>query len=1018
MLRFHLLLATSLLVNNAMAADVYPASGAAFTRSLNGDWSFKYLPGLEPGADGGFTSPQFDVSAWATIPVPANWELKGFAEPAYGDDLKDGLGLYRRSFRVPPAWQGRRTFLRFEGVAFGYQVWVNGRLAGESSASAFNRHTFDVTGHLLPGRGADNLLAVRVTTKPHGVEFDLNDDWSLSGIYRDVTLFSVPALHLQDYSTRTRLVDGAAELAVDAVLSQAEGEVRARLVAPDGRTVADLPLARSAEMRRSAVLRVPAPKLWSAETPSLYRLRLTISANGKTLQTVEEKIGLREVSIASGVLQLNGRPVKLRGVNHHDLEPKTGRTVTQAQMRQDLQLMKQANINYLRTSHYPPHPRLLELCDEIGMYVMDEVSIGHGEKNLDKPDYRANILARVRPTIMRDKNRPSVLIWSIGNENPINDAELEAGRLAKQLDPTRPITIPKIGSYFARNFERIPDYVDIHAPHYPSNATLKGYTETLKRPAILTEYAHALGLATDRIQAQWDLIQSSTHFAGGSIWHFHDQGILRTSAKPVDPGQPTQTAWVDRYRHYDTNGLDGADGLTYADRTPQVDYWQVRKVYAPVQFVQRTAAVKPGRQSIEVTAENRHDFRSLAGIKIHWALQRNGKPVQQGILAPNAPARTQQTLSVPVTIPADAGNDVLALELRAIDEQGLQINERTIRLEQDGGARSVWMARLQEQGAPVVSESQNEFKVALPRWDLTVQRASGALAIRDKAGRLLVAGIHPHSGRKPTMAEALRSTTSPLWLSSVLTTLQDSIVSVEQRDGTVRVAVSGHYRLQDEQAVRAAALQIAKKAALQDDLMPDAAKAAQPGNGKGGLKGGYVLDIGANGAIAVSYDFAPFDAVGRLSEAGLSVVAPEGAGELRWIGQGPYAGYPGKDRLNEFGLFHLNRDDLHFQGNRRETDLAMLTTASGSGFALAADKADMAAERSGAQTLLSHNALIGSLGNKGTSPEVLIDQVPRIAGAFTLVPLARAWPAPLTRWFGQPAAAKSVFKPFVHSYDQ
>jgi beta-galactosidase len=1031
LLPFAALLAAVFGAGGAAAASVYPTNEPAYMRSLNGDWSFKYVSGLAAGAEGGFTASQFDVSAWDKILVPANWELKGFAEPIYGDHLKDGLGLYRRTFRTPVEWQGRRAFLRFEGVAFGYEVWINGRKAGESTASAFNRHTFDVTDFLLPARNADNVLAVRVTTKPHGFEFDLNDDWSLSGIYRDVTLFSVAATYLQDYTASTRLVaSGAAELSVAADLSQADGEVRAQLVGPDGRTVSDQALPRAGDRRRAAVIRVEQPKLWTAETPSLYRLRLTVSAGGKTLQTVEERIGLREVSIADGVLLLNGRPIKMRGVNHHDLEPKTGRAVTEAQMRQDLELMKKANVNYLRTSHYPPHPRLLELTDEMGFYVMDEVPIGHGEKNLDKPEYRANILARVEPTITRDKNRPSVLVWSIGNENPNSEAEFEAGRLAKKLDPSRPVTYPKIGSYFAANYERTPEFAEVYAPHYPSNSTLKGYAQKLKRPAILTEYAHALGLATDRIQAQWDIIHASPSFAGGSIWHFHDQGILRVSAGPVDTGKRTQLAWLDKHHYYDTNGLDGADGLVYADRTPQVDYWQMRKVYAPVQFAERTAAVKPGRQEIALTVENRYDFRSLAGMNLLWSLQRNGKEVQQGRVALATASRGQETVRIPVDVPAADPADVLALNVRAVDEQGLQVNERVLRLEgasKENGAAALADALAASmppaQGEPVVTESAAEVKVVLPQWVLTLQRATGELVIRDAAGRVLVAGIHPHSGRKPTMAEALGSTKSGLWLSSTLTRLQDAAVKVQKGDGKVHIAVSGHYPLQDAAAMLAAAPQVATRATIADDLMQGAgvAKTARPGAASGeGLRGGYELEICANGVIAVSYQFAPFNAQGALSEAGLSVEAPAGMDEFRWIGQGPYAGYPGKDRLSEFGLHHLNREDLRFQGNRRGTEVALLTTAGGAGFAFSSAAADIAVERDGDRTLLSHNALIGGLGNKGTSSEntLSLNKTLNSAGAFTLAPVGAAWPSALTRWFGKPVAAKDVFKPFYHSYDQ
>ncbi|TWI69513.1 beta-galactosidase [Pseudoduganella lurida] len=1002
----------------ASSSPALASSSPALSRSLDGDWSFRYIAGGVAGTDAAFMEPRFDASAWPTIPVPANWELKGFAEPQYGDDLKEGIGLYRRTFRVPAGWQGQRVFLRFEGVAFGYEVWVNGRRAGASSASAFNRHTFDVTALLAKG-SADNVLAVKVLTRPHGVEFDLNDDWSLSGIYRPVQLFAVPATHLTDLATRTTLTaDGSAVFAVDATVSRADGEVRATLVAPDGRTVGEVDLPRRGDLQHAGILRVTKPALWTAETPSLYRLQLTVTARGKVLQTVEQRVGLREISIAGAVLRLNGRPIKLRGVNHHDLDPLAGRAITREQMKRDLLLMKAANVNYVRTSHYPPARELLDLCDELGLYVMDEVAIGYGDKNLDRPDYRANILGRVEPTIRRDRNHASVLVWSIGNENPITEVELEAGRIAKRLDPTRPITYPKVGSYFAANYRRIPDWVDIHAPHYPVNERIAEYARTLKHPAIFTEYAHALGLATDRLQDQWELIWRHPVFAGGSIWHFMDQGILRTAAAPVDPDRPTQLVWLDRFRHYDTHGLDGADGVVYADRTPQTDYWQMRKVYAPVQIAAVSTEVKPGRQDVALTVENRHDFRSLAGMRLAWALQRNGRAIGQGELPLQAAARQTQTLQLPVDVPADAGDDVLALALRVLDGQGTQITERTVQLGPGrapdfaallagaagaapvlagsagaapilaGSASAAPVLAASAGAAPVVTEAAGAIRVALPQWTLTVARASGAVTIRDRAGRDLVAGIVPHSGRRPTMAEELGSKKTGLWLPSTLDRIDAPVVQVTQEAGGVRIAVSGRWPRSDLPAE--------------------------------GYRGGYQLAIDARGAIAVRYEFTVEAKAGTLSEAGLSLVAPAGLDEFRWIGQGPYAGYPGKDRLNEFGLFHLHRTDLRFQGNRRGTSLALLTTAAGAGFALASAPADVAVERSGAGALLSHNALIAGLGNKGTAPETTLPlgaHPTRVAGSFTLLPLDDAWPAPLTRWFGA-AGATDIFRPFLHSYDQ
>ena len=1026
------------LFGQANAADIVPTKDPAWSQSLNGNWSFKYLPGLDAGADAQFTAPGFDVSRWQTIAVPANWELHGHAEPSYGDNLKDGLGLYRRTFTVPKNWAGRRTFLRFDGVAFGYQVWVNGKLAGASSASAFNRHTFDVT-DLLQDR---NTVAVRVTTKPLGYEFDLNDDWSLSGIYRDVTLISLPAVHVQDLAVSTVLQGSDVRFTLDVQLSAPGATVHAELFDAKEKRVAGQVL-----NNLSATLHIAQPQLWTAETPTLYRLVLNVKQQGKTIQTVEQRVGLREVRVVGKQLLVNGKPVKLRGVNHHDLDPVTGRAVTEAQMRQDLALMKQANVNYVRTSHYPPHPRLLELCDELGFYVMDEVAIGHGEKNLDNPAYRDNILARARATVMRDKNHASVIIWSIGNENPNNDFELDAGRLVKQLDPTRPITLPKIGSYFAKNYEQIPPFVDLYSPHYPSNATLTGYASKLTRPTILTEYAHGLGLASDRIQDQWAILQANPVFAGGSIWHFHDQGLLRRSTTPVDPGQSTQYAWRDAHQFYDTHGLDGADGLVYADRTPQVDFWQMRKVYAPVQFVERTARVAPGPQRIAVTLENRHDFRSLQGVTLHWALQQNGVTRQQGKQALSAPARSSQATTIAVEIPAPAAilTDVLVLQLRAVDEHGLQINERSLRLVRAEPSQFDWTATSAPATAPVLADEAGAVSITTTQWVLSVQRATGALTIRDRAGRVLVDGIHPHGGRKFTMAEALGAAKSGTWPASILEQAEQPVIRAEQLGDRVRLSVQATYRLPEVAAavmadaprplpvaakaetadaaprlpVTAATQAMQKNAALPDDLLPPGDAHAVLSKEQG-LSGGYTLEIDGKGAIAVSYAYRPLAPGAIVSEAGLSLVAPAGIGEFRWIGQGPYAGYPGKDQLNEFGVYHLNRADLRFQGNRRQTELAVLSDAAGAGFALALPAADVAVERHGERTLLSHNAVIGGLGNKGTQPETIValDKVGEISGRFVLLPLAGAWPDALQGWVGAPGAAEEVLQPFFHSYDQ
>ena len=256
-------------------------------------------------------------------------------------------------------------------------------------------------------------------------------------------------------------------------------------------------------------------------------------------------------------------------------------------------MIKAGNCNFIRTSHYPPHPRLIELCDELGIYVMCEVPFGFGDEHLTDPSYQDILYARARATVMRDKNRPSIIVWSVGNENPITDIDLATGQRVKELDPTRPICFPQVGSYFQRNFQKLPEWVDIYAPHYPVIATLRNYAATLTRPVIATEYAHALGLAAGRIQDEWDIMAASPVLAGGAVWMFQDQGLLRTAEHRMDRVQASNYVWLDSRHYYDTNQLDGVDGIVYSNRTPQVDYWQVRKVYSPV--CGPVAIHRPGR---------------------------------------------------------------------------------------------------------------------------------------------------------------------------------------------------------------------------------------------------------------------------------------------------------------------------------------------------------------------------------------------------------------------------------------
>ncbi|HEY4248839.1 MAG TPA: glycoside hydrolase family 2 TIM barrel-domain containing protein [Lacunisphaera sp.] len=966
---------------SAQPQDVYPVcpTGTNEARSLNGHWHFKYIAGSDLGADANFQNPAFTDTSWKTIVVPGHWELQGFAKPQYAK-VDDGTGLYRQVFRVPPSWRGERIFLRFDGVLYGFHAWVNGTEIG-SWASAYNPAAFDVTDALKPS--GDNLLAVKVSTHSHGFEFDTNDCWALSGIYRDVTLFAVPTVHVTGFKSFTRLQpDGTVILHV-AVGTSMPTTGKGILRTPDGESVGEFQFTSETD----TTIEVAHPELWSAETPTLYTLELTLISG----QQISEKIGLREVTIVDGVLQLNGRPVKLRGADHHDIWPVNGRVATEALMRRDLELMRAANINFIRTSHYPPHPRFLELCDEMGFYVMDEVPFGFGDEHLKDPAYQETLLTRARATVHRDRNRPCVIIWSVGNENPNTPLTFATGQEVKKLDPSRPICFPQVGSYFARSYHELPDWVDIYAPHYPEVATVARYAHELTRPVIFTEYAHALGLASDRIETEWAIMQASPRIAGGAVWMFQDQGILRISDKPVDRSAPTIDVWPDATHFFDTSGNGGMDGIVYSDRTPQTDYWEVRKAYSPVQIAARDIVIRPDEKTITVQLENRFDFRSLDGITLTWTFVRNGSPVAKGDVNLHAGSHAKEdiTLQIPNELSHPDGNFDW-LELHCLNEQRTSFYERTLRLKKNstGTLHDSIEAELAS-GKLEVHESPDAVKIIHDTFTFSLLRKTGAVQLRDAAGTILASGFLPHAGRKFTEAERLRALKSSIWQGALLTPAEPPKIEIHRDDGGISLVISGRY--------------------------PRSDAAGQS------LSGTHTLRVKNNGMIEVDYDFnADAGSTGHLLEAGLAVLAPRPATEFRWVGAGPYAGYPGKEALNEFGIFHLTRDDLHFQGNRRGVELAALTRTTGEGLViLSPDPTNIAVEKETDGIVMSHNALLSGLGNKGVGPETNIAaKSAHITGHFTVVPLTSAWPGALIRWLGSPTATVSAFHPFYHSYDQ
>jgi beta-galactosidase len=614
-----------------------------FFLSLNGDWKFHYSdsPADRPVE---FFSTEFEVDDWAVIPVPSNWERHGYGYPIYINvpyafeidepnvpTEKNPVGSFRRDFDVPENWQGREIFIQFGGVSSAFYLWINGEYVGYSEGSK-TPSEFNVTPFVHAGR---NSVAVEVYRWSTGSYLEDQDFWSLSGIQRDVSLYARPQIRVRDYFVHAGLVneyrDGEFRLDLELVnrtgLDQSVSilaEVRDGDQVVLSQSQSKVLPAESAHVELGGSIR--GVKSWSAEIPNQYTLLLELTdADGQVLEAISQRIGFREVEISNGRFMINGALVKLKGTNLHEHHHETGHVIDEATMLEDIRLMKAANLNAVRTSHYPFPERFYELTSEHGLYVVDEANIeshGYGydhDKTLgNKPHWKPHHLDRTRRMVERDKNFPSIVIWSLGNEAGDGVNLGATYHWIKSRDLSRPVqyetegTIEEVG-------ER---HSDFHSSMYWRYWDLEQYAQTNNdRPFLLIEYAHSMGNSTGNLTEYWDVINRYDILAGGFIWDWVDQGLLEHD----EAGNPYWTYGGD-YGPADvpSSGNFNFNGIVFPDRTVQPAYWEVKRVYQQVNF----GLDDPVGGTLQV--KNDYDFLALAGFDLQWELLEDGRPVQQG----------------------------------------------------------------------------------------------------------------------------------------------------------------------------------------------------------------------------------------------------------------------------------------------------------------------------------------------------------------------------------------------------
>ncbi len=659
-------------------------------KSLNGKWKFNWVikPDQRP-VD--FYKTGFDDSGWDRIDVPSNWEMRGFGRPIYInagypfpknppyiDHDYNPVGSYRKTFSIPKQWKDRQIFIHFDGVMSAFYLWVNGKKVGYSQDS-MTPAEFNITKYLRKG---ENVVAAEVYRWCDGSYLEDQDTWRLSGIYRDVYLFSAPRLHLRDFFVQSDLDENYknAKLTATAKVKNYSNktiktaDIELKLIDADGKQVvlskAGLNEPIKAGEEKEIVLQadVQNPKKWSAEQPNLYIALLTLKdSKGNVLEVLRCNFGFRKVEIKDGQLLVNGKAIYIKGVDRHEHDPDHGRAIPYWRMVEDIRLLKQNNLNTVRTSHYPDSPVWYDLCDKYGIYLIDEANIeshgmGHHENPIaNDPLWKQAHLERVQRMVERDKNHPSIIIWSLGNEAGDGTNFEAASAWAHERDSTRLVQYEPA---------REKPYTDIVCPMYSSISYIRRYARSEPhRPLIMCEYAHAMGNSVGNLQDYWDTIEEYKSLQGGCIWDWADQGLR----KKDDKGRMFW-AYGGDYGEKKHDGNFCCNGIVMPDRTPNPSLYEVKKVYQNIKVepvdtnglskdmitVLQRRIDPQNIQNIEweplaskVKITNKYSFISLDFADISFEVTADGVVIQKGTLPKMSLAAGQsKEIQIPLQKPS------------------------------------------------------------------------------------------------------------------------------------------------------------------------------------------------------------------------------------------------------------------------------------------------------------------------------------------------------------------------------
>jgi beta-galactosidase len=875
--------------------------------SLNGLWKFHWSPDPQ-SRPADFYKENYSTENWDNILVPVNWELQGFGTPIYTNiaypfkvnppkvtaepakdftsfSARNPVGSYYRTFTVPENWGDKLVFLNFGGVQSAMYVWVNGTKVGYSENS-MSPAEFDITKYSHKG---ENKLAVEVYRWCDGSYLEDQDIWRFSGIFRDVDLIARPKTFIQDFFVKPEPDKSLSKAAVsvDINLENRSGQAAKGLTAEaeitgcsaSGELVdtiisiknKNIPQSSNIKLVMNAV--ISHPKLWSAETPYLYHFTLKLkNAKNQVIETAECNFGVRKVEVRGEVYYVNGKAVKLKGVNRHEQHPRTGKHVSRQTMIRDIELMKQANINMIRTCHYPDDPMFYELCDQYGFYVMDEANqeshgLGLGNKVIgDNPVWKKSHVERAVSLVQRDKNHPCVIFWSLGNEGGRGQNLIAMADTIKKLDSSR-----LIYSDTQRDVSPIYDEGYLH----PDD--LKKLSEKIKdKPILMREYLHVMGNSGGNLQEYWDVIYGDSSLTGAAIWEWVDQGL----AKPKDGSPLKLSSHPDDYRLKDNEfwayGGDFGDkpndgnfsikGLVSSDRTPYPHYYEVQKVYQPVVF-----KLKDSKDNI-VEVTNHYDFLPLSELDFEYEYLLNGKSMQRDKFdcSDIQPGKTADR-KIPLPAWADTCKSEICLNIFARLKSAALWAEEGFCTAREQFIIKPYSWKLLDISEKLVDvkETAERFEIKTGNSFVVVNKKSGAMESWNVNGKELLKGqLEPYFWKPPNDNQRQSGFVKELgkWKRAAEYRVLDKAFQTKQ-DNIVKITFNMH--------------------------LPTIGTAYD-----------VYYQFNGSGQVQVFAEYIPScDTIPLIPKFGMRMQVPADFNTVNWYGRGPYENYPDRKTGSLAGLY-------------------------------------------------------------------------------------------------------------------